>query len=432
MRRLFNLSRVLLPVLCLLCASPALAEDTLPSVFDIRTVSGPLTVKNQGASDTCWAAAASTVWEGLAVTPAGVVYSQDHLVQDAFSDGNETEGGNYRTIMAYLAGGRGPVVEVAETGQSVPGQSDPAVNWQVRSVYLLSAQSPQEVKEALQSDGPLQASVYLKREELAAGAYYNEETAALFDPDHTTANHDVVILGWDDTYPADAFKRKPSRNGAWICQNSWGESFGKNGIFYVSYEDPCITSRILVYRLEQKNTSEKLYQQDYRGWQGRQGFADENCYFACVYETEQSERLRAVGFYATGDQTAYEVYLVHDAQDMASLQKRILLGSGVLEKTGYYRIDLTDDLNATERLLAGGERFGVVVRIHTPGSDLPVAVEMKKKAGPWKIDLEGKESYLSMDGTVWENTQLLYGTNVCLKCYTVPAGEAGEEQSTEE
>ena len=51
--------------------------------------------------------------------------------------------------------------------------------------------------------------------------------------------HEVTIIGWDDNFSKDNFadRIKPTSDGAWIAQNSWGETWGDNGVFYISYED---------------------------------------------------------------------------------------------------------------------------------------------------------------------------------------------------
>ena len=46
-------------------------------------------------------------------------------------------------------------------------------------------------------------------------------------------------LEWDDSYSRDNFNSgsRPSRDGAWIVENSWGNQEGSNGYTYISYED---------------------------------------------------------------------------------------------------------------------------------------------------------------------------------------------------
>ena len=65
-----------------------------------------------------------------------------------------------------------------------------------------------------------------------SGAYFGRS-----EPEKKKNTHDILILGWDDDFPAGSFASDPGRDGAWICQNTWGEDFADAGIFYVSYED---------------------------------------------------------------------------------------------------------------------------------------------------------------------------------------------------
>jgi len=48
-----------------------------------------------------------------------------------------------------------------------------------------------------------------------------------------STDHAVSIIGWDDDYTVDGWSSK----GAWIALNSWGDDWGNNGIFYISYND---------------------------------------------------------------------------------------------------------------------------------------------------------------------------------------------------
>ena len=52
----------------------------------------------------------------------------------------------------------------------------------------------------------------------------------------TSINHVVNIIGYDDHFPADCFDGQVSSDGAWLVQNSFGESWGNSGYFWLSYE----------------------------------------------------------------------------------------------------------------------------------------------------------------------------------------------------
>ena len=91
-----------------------------------------------------------------------------------------------------------------------------------------------------------------------------------------------------------------------MCQNSWGGSFGNDGLFYVSYADVTIAGQAIAYtRIESTDNYDRIYQTDPCGWQGSLGYGKEMCWFANRYEAEEAELLAAVGFYATGTDTTY-------------------------------------------------------------------------------------------------------------------------------
>ena len=65
-----------------------------------------------------------------------------------------------------------------------------------------------------------------------------------------------------------------------------------------------------------------------------------------------------------------------------------------------------------------GEKFAVVLKIKTPGTDRPLAVEYQKDGSSIVIDLTDGESYISPNGKRWESAEENQKCNVCIKAYT--------------
>lgn len=86
---------------------------------------------------------------------------------------------------------------------------------------------------------------FAKIAEADAQTYINTENYAQYtDNELASVNHAVVIVGWDDDYSAQNFVegKQPPADGAWIVRNSWGESYGNDGYFYLSYYDKTISA----------------------------------------------------------------------------------------------------------------------------------------------------------------------------------------------
>ncbi len=72
------------------------------------------------------------------------------------------------------------------------------------------------------------------------GDVFNDQTSAAYYKEgvtEPTGGHATSIIGWDDSYPKENFAVQPERDGAFICMNSWGRTWGDDGCFYISYED---------------------------------------------------------------------------------------------------------------------------------------------------------------------------------------------------
>ena len=112
---------------------------------------------------------------------------------------------------------------------------DRAINYKykVKRAYEAPAGDIQGTKEIISKCGSVVTS-YIVYD------YYYNTTLPVYSYNNPTAekytNHGIQIVGWDDNYSKDNFLIKPSKNGAWLCKNSWGPFWSKDGYFWMSYE----------------------------------------------------------------------------------------------------------------------------------------------------------------------------------------------------
>ena len=395
-----------------------LAQNRLPDRYDYRDVGRAPVVRDQGEYGTCWSFASLSALESAMRPAADPTYSADHMtLQNGFSL-EPDQGGDYTMAMAYLLSWTGPVPEEADPygdGFSPEGLEAAVC---VQGIRLLPADDRRAVKEAVFLEGGVQSSLYTLQEYGdEASPYYSEEHSAYCCPEEETPNHDVVIVGWDDHYPKENFPQEPEGDGAFLCVNSWGESFGEDGFFYVSYYDSCIGENGLVYTdIRPAGWCGRIYQSDLCGWAGQAGYGLPEVYAAVRWQAEEAEVLKAAGFYAVGADTSYELYVITgDAGLPEGIEDLRPASAGILPDAGYYTIDL----EAPETLEAG-ETFTVLLQLHTPGEAYPLAVEYRADEVTAQAVIGDGEGYISGDGSRWESAEDAYGCDICLKVYTDP------------
>ena len=421
-----SLGAALLAGACLLCtpefaaASPkeqaqSILEE-LPSSYDCRMAGKAPQIRSQGSFGTCWAISSLSGVEAALLPDIKRSFSADHMTLNNGFNASLSEGGDYHMILAYLSGWYGPVLEEYDPyGDGLTVENVPA-DVHVLEMRLLEGYSIEEFKRTILRYGPVQTSLHMdKAMTRNPESYYNKKTSAFYCPYEAKKSHDILILGWDDNFPAEAFRLDPGCDGAFVCQNTWGTDFGEKGIFYVSYADANIARSGIAYcRVVPARPDDRIYQNDVCGWQGRQGYDDETCWIANVYTALSEEILQGIGFYSLAPGTSYEIYYVRDFTSGWDLgEQNLFLAAGVLDASGYFTIDIEDEI-----ILDRGERFAIAVKLHTPGAGKPAAVELEKDSYTVNVVLDGKESYISPDGVWWEQTQTQYGTNICLKAWT--------------
>ncbi|MFA9378000.1 MAG: lectin like domain-containing protein [Lachnotalea sp.] len=394
------------------------ADDRIvPYSYDLRDIGKNTKVKNQGKYGTCWAFASLTAIETTLLPEEDLEFSPDHMtLQNSFS-ASQNDGGEYTMATAYLTSWQGPVYEADDPyGDGLSDSTLTAVK-HVQEVQIIPEKNNEKIKEAVYKYGGVQSSLYSSLTSPASQSiYYNKDKFAYCYKGEERPNHDIVIIGWDDNYPKENFNMKLEENGAFICQNSWGENFGDGGIFYVSYYDVNIGIHNVVYSgVESIDNYDNIYQSDLCGWVGQLGYGRENVYFANVYTAKSEENICAAGFYATGENTEYEMYYINDFTDTDSLNSsnRKLIKKGKFRNAGFYTVKFDEPVE-----VSSNEKFAIMIYISTPNSVHPAAIEYNADEATKDVDLSDGEGYISIRGNNWDSVEETQNCNLCLKVYT--------------
>lgn len=387
----------------------------VPAYFDLREKGRVSQIRNQGTYGTCWAFAATSALESSLLPEEKYLFSVDNMSMSNSFNANQYDGGEYTMGMAYLAAWQGPVLEKDDPyGDGVSDDTLKAVK-HVQEMQIIDGKDYEGIKEAVFKYGGVESSLYSTiRSSQDSSVYYNRENSAYCYIGTEKPNHDVVIIGWDDNYPSSNFNTQLEGDGAFICQNSWGSDFGEDGIFYVSYYDTNIGTHNVVYtRVDDTDNYDNIYQSDLCGWVGKMGYDSEQIYGANVFKAKGNEKLSAAAFYATGANTEYELYVVHDFKNEKSFANREKLASGVVKKAGYYTIDFD------EQQLKAGEKYAIVLYVKTPGSKHPLAIEYDTGESILQgVDLDDGEGYISLNGKKFVNVKEKRECNLCIKAFT--------------
>lgn len=389
---------------------------SLPASYDMRQTQKAPQVRDQGDMGTCWAFASCEAMESSLLPGESKVFSVDHMSLDSHFKQSQAIGGDYTMALAYLASWRGPVLESSDPYGDNQTDNTLLPVKHVQEVQILPKRDTEKIKEAVYLYGAVQSSFYSAlTNSKSHSEYYNQAANAYYYTGEEVMNHDIVIVGWDDDFPKENFTIMPEGNGAFLCQNSWGNEFGESGYFWVSYYDKNIGNYSVSYtRIDDIDNYSNIYQSDLCGWVGQIGYEKEESYLANVYTSQKEEQLKAVGFYATGANTEYEIYIIPQFTGTDSIQLDQPVAAGSFENIGYYTVDLE-----VPAALSAGIEFAVVVKIRTPGSQYPVAVEYAAaNSSAENADITDGHGYISQDGGSWQRIEEKYNCNLCLKAYT--------------
>jgi C1A family cysteine protease len=388
------------------------ALTALPSSYDLRATGRLTPVRDQGSFGTCWAFASFGSLESYLMPGDPNDFSEDNLVLASgfsYPGGNYNAGGQMYMSAAYLTRWGGPVYESEDAyGDSIT-PSGLSAHKHVQQIDWIparaSATDNDNVKNAVTQNGGLFVTMYW------SNSYYQSATASYNFTGSSSANHAVVIVGWDDNYPAGNFATAPAGNGAFIVRNSWGTAWGNAGYFYVSYYDGVFGRIDPMASFDNAGATTNysaVYQYDPLGDVNDLGYGSSTAWFANVFTAQSTAAINAAGFYTLTPSTAYQVYTG------SSLSTLALNTSGTMTYMGFHTVPLTTPLAIT-----AGQPFVVAVKVVSPGASYPVAVEYAVANYSAGATSAAGQSYISSNGTAWSDITTAYDStaNVCLKAY---------------
>ena len=393
-------------------------DSPLPSSYSSISAGYVTPAKNQESGGNCWAFATLATLESCLLKASDVEFdlSEENMknlasIYSHFGWNVEPNTGGYDNMgFGYLTSWLGPVLESQDEynpGTVLSPILDSVMH--VQNMLFLKRSDNKDIthiKRAIMDYGAVYSAIFM----IPHYSYQVNEYVQCY-MGNLPCDHAISLVGWDDNF---MIPEAPGP-GAWIAKNSWGEEWGRNGYFYVSYYDTSCpkvgdSEGVITFILNDTIKYDKNYQYDIAKTDYLFN-TTKTVWYKNRFVSTDSEYLTAVSTYFEKDtRYTYSIYVNNNLRQTKS-------GNS---PAGYYTFNLDESIALNE-----GDVFEVVFKI-TVDKDAGVPISEK-------ISLNNKLyhenlSFISYDGRnwkdlynlVWQYPDHVYDSQVaCIKAFTV-------------
>ena len=414
-----------------LILSQGKSRGTAPTSYNSYEAGRLPAVRNQAPYNSCWAFSAvgtieaDLIAEGAADTDVDL--SEVHLAyytyhgyydekgcgvgdQYDYTDPDYMNAGGMQSLaIKVLSNQIGPATEETvpyEWGNNYrPGPLDGRAfsDVQLENAYAISAADTAGIKAAIQAHGAVSAPVYWNNE------YYSYTYNSYFCPKSKLPNHDIMLVGWDDSFSRDNFSAgTPKTDGAWLVRNSWGlNNYGREGYFWLSYSDPSFL-RDSVYVYDATN-SQYDHCYSYGTVPNSLNVYSFSGSVTAVqhFMVDGGEKIVAVGFETLSSGLNVRIEL--------TLGSQTAYAASTVNYPGYYTVELSEPIDVIRR-------SDVTLTMVYEGDDIQIPTEY---AGTVSYSSDTSTGFCGSGGLILngENT----GEDGLIKLFTVDCDVPGEE-----
>lgn len=399
-----------------------LKRSSLPSSFG----STAKPVRNQEPFGTCWVFAGTGIFE-YAVDKQNQSnisdFSEEHMIQRlskkdsaGYQITSKDNGGNEFMYAGYFASGFGPVQDSLfpyrydnEFLSALDSIFDARAEYRAKDIQFFDTTCTQEGTLTEETKSTVKTAIYNYGAASCGIAWYDsfvqsDQISFICTEQNAREdliNHEITIVGWDDSYSKDHFEGNAKKNGAWLIRNSWGRQTGDQGYFWVSYEDTSLIPSCSIRSYETLDADETLYNLDdcgalypevmYRN-ANKAGFIN-------VFSIKNDHQvIKEVTFYESETNADYQIFYipVSNTGELQINDKKELTSKRTVPYPGYHTVSIEK-----EKQLKITGKAAIMVEITSNYSEASIGAEgalFNESQQLYFPSIHKRESYLYING----------------------------------